>query len=213
MRASILDPPSELFTRGHGTGRVVGETQVNQVDMLCGDRGHEVVLCSRWDIDQPGKPPSLVGRSRAPRHDVGIDINRVDRVGDGDFVVGPENLQDVSSIAFRAVRNEHLVGLDRRAARCKIVRYDRISQKIIALFGAISAKCRTHGHFVDRIVPRLDNGARQRFGDVANSQANDLRLRMIGAEFGDAPADLGKQISGFQFAIVFVVQCEPAALG
>jgi len=45
-------------------------------------------------------------------HDVGVHIDRINRIGNGDFVVAAENIEDVTTIAFRAVRHKDLVVLN-----------------------------------------------------------------------------------------------------
>lgn len=45
-------------------------------------------------------------------HDVGVHIDRINRIGNGDFVVGAENIEDVTAIAFRAVRHKDFVVLN-----------------------------------------------------------------------------------------------------
>ena len=86
---------------------------------------------------------------------------------------------------------------------------DGVAQPFVALLWAIALERLAHGHFVHGPVHRGDDGGRQRFRHVADAAA-DESLGGVGirvAKHFHAPADFGKQITGFEFQIIVVEQC------
>ena len=43
------------------------------------------------------------------RHHVRVDIDRIDRIGDRDSVLVPKNIENISAITFRSVRDKDLI--------------------------------------------------------------------------------------------------------
>src|SRR5690606_15057412 len=112
----VGDPGGELFAGGDGAGRVVGETKVNQIARRRGDGGNVAVGRRALEVDNTFVAAVEIG-SGAAGHDVRVDVNRVDRIGNGEpETFGGEDFLDVAAIALRAVGNEDLVGGDRAAA-------------------------------------------------------------------------------------------------
>ena len=87
VRARVFHPRLELRARGHGAGRVVRKAEVNDVHLLCGRLGDEAVLRGALQIDEAGVRAALIRLAGVAGHDVRIDIDGIDRVGDGDAIV------------------------------------------------------------------------------------------------------------------------------
>src|SRR6516164_11242969 len=73
----VGDPFFELSLRRYGAGGVVWKAEIDQIDMLAGKRGDEMIGCSRGHVNQSGKSPACVCRSRSSGHDVGVDVYRI----------------------------------------------------------------------------------------------------------------------------------------
>ena len=149
---------------------------------------------------------AFVGLAGVPGHNVGIDVDGVNRIGDSQAVFMPEDVENVAAIAFGAVRNEDFVISDLDAAVPVIVLSDDVPEKLVALLGAVSAKSGANGHFIDRRMQGRNDRGRQRFGDIANA-ATDHASGHSGVGFTEgfhAPGNLGKEVTGFEFQIVVV---------
>ena len=109
VRLRVIDPLLERFLRGDRPRRVVRKAQVDQVDFAFGQRRSEIVFGRHRNVNQAGLTAIGVGFARAACHHVRVDINRVDRVRDGDGVVRSEDVQNVSGVALRSVRNEDFI--------------------------------------------------------------------------------------------------------
>lgn len=106
----VIDPLLQLFPGGDRAGRVVGETEIDDV-RLFGRQGRDEVVClGAGEIDDPLVVALLVRIAGAADHDVGVVVDRVDRVTDGNPVVQGEDVQNVGAVAFGTVGDENLVG-------------------------------------------------------------------------------------------------------
>ncbi len=157
----------------------------------------------RRQVHQPRVSPALIRGTGPPRHHVRVDVHRIHRVDDGHHVVLAEDFKNVARIALRAVRHEHFVKVDRHPARREVVVDDRLPEEIVALLGAVAAECRANTQLVGRLVDGGDHGGRERLGDIADPHADNLGGRVLAGELADAARDLRKQISRFEFAVVF----------
>ena len=142
-----------------------------------------------------------VGVARVADHDVGINIDGVDGVGDGHAVAGPEDVEDVAAIAFGTVGDENFIVLDFQSAVAEVVLRDGASEKIVALFRSIAAEGVTMAHFIDRGVQRFEAGGGERFGHITDAAADDFGggVRVGFAEGFDAARDFGEEVAGFEF--------------
>ena len=111
----VVDPLLQLGLAGHGAGRVVGEAEVDDVHLACRQRRDETVGLVARHVDHVGVVPLVVGLAGAADHDVGVVVDRVDRVADGDDVVQGEDVQDVGAVALGAVGDKHLLRLEAHA--------------------------------------------------------------------------------------------------
>ena len=67
-----------------------------------------------------------------------------------------------------------------------------------------AVECLLHAHFADRLVHRFDDGGRQRAGDVADAQTDDVRIGMRGAVRLHAASDFRKQVRTRQTGKIIV---------
>ena len=117
-----------------------------------------------------------------------------------------EDVEDVAGVAFGAVADENFVVGHVAAAVAKIILRDGGAQPFVALFRAVAVERLAHGHFVHGLVHGGDDGGRQRLGHVADAAADEafggFGIRV--AKRLHAPADFGKQITGFELEIIVV---------
>ena len=101
--AGIIDPTPQLLGRCHGASWIVWETEVYHIDVLLRRIGHEMIFDRARQISDPFVAAIAPHASGMTGHDIGIDVNRVNRIGDRDFVLMSKDIQDVTAIAFRSV--------------------------------------------------------------------------------------------------------------
>jgi hypothetical protein len=144
-------------------------------------------------------------------HHVGIDINRINRIGHGYCVVVTENIENVGGVTFGTVRHENFVGADFQSALLIFVLGDGFSQKFVALFRSVTAKRFARTEFFGRGLHRVDGGAWKWFRHVADAAANEiLRGRRIGfAPRAHAARDFGEEVTSSEFEVI-VVDCSHA---
>ena len=149
MLVCVIDPGLELAGIKHRAGWVIGRAEVDDVCDFVWQGRAKAVFSRRGHVDDI-RPAFcfLVIAAGASRHGVGVDIDRVDGVADGDFVFYGEDIANVAAIAFCAIRNEYLVDIDIDSACVKVVFCYGFTQKIVALLGAEAVKCLRAGHIV-----------------------------------------------------------------
>ena len=109
MRFGVFDPVHELLARRDRASRVVWEAKINKIDMFARRLGHEIVIRRARQINDPFVATILTCGSGVPSHHVGIDINRVNRVGNRDFVLVAENIENETAVTFRTVGDKNFV--------------------------------------------------------------------------------------------------------
>jgi hypothetical protein len=100
---------SRGFAGGHCTRGIVWRAEVDEINPLAGHLGHESILRGARQIEEPAVDTRFVRRAGVAGHDVGVDVNRIDRIHHRDPVVVAENVEDVRTVAFRTVRNKIIV--------------------------------------------------------------------------------------------------------
>ena len=179
-------PLREALAVIDGAGRVVRAAEVNDVGPIlrCRER-QEAVLFGRHRVDD-----------LPTGHHVGVDVDRIDRIGDKHRVVFIEEIQDVAEIRLCAIRDEDLVEgeLD---AELLIIRLDRSLQEIVALLRTVAMEALGPTHILRRLHHRIDDGLRQWAGDITDAHADQLiaELRMRRLPLADTTCDLRKKIA------------------
>ena len=74
------------------------------------------------------------------RHDVCIDVHRIDRIGDRDFVPWAKDIENIPAIALRAIGDENFVVCYFQPARAVIILCDGAPEPVVALLGAVAMK-------------------------------------------------------------------------
>ncbi len=98
--ARVIDPTRELFARSNGPRWIIGKTKIDKIGMVCRWIGNKSVFSCARQIQNSFIAPIFSCRSTATSHHVRIDIDRIYRIRHRDFVLIPENVEDVTAIAF-----------------------------------------------------------------------------------------------------------------
>ena len=179
-------PLREALAVIDGTGWVVRAAEVNDVGpvLWCRKR-QKAVLFRRHRVND-----------LSPGHHVGVDIDRIDRISDEHRVVLIEEIQDVAEIRLRTVRDEDLVEGE-LYAELLIIRLNRCLQEIVALLRTVATEGLGHAHLLRCFHHRIDDGLRQRTGDITDPHTDQLtaELRMCGLPLTDTTRDLRKKIA------------------
>ena len=203
MAPGVLDPGGQLRAGGRGAGGIVGETEVDEVGRLGRRRRHVGIGRRRVEIKDP-LVTAVALVTGSSRHDIGVEVDRIHRIGNGDAGVLGEDLLDIAAVALRPVRDEDLVGFDPAAPRLVIVLRNRFAEKRVALVGAVTLEGLAPGHFVRGGMQGGDAHGRERLRDIADSQPDD-GTRGIGLLVGGhAARDIGEQVRGLELGVVFV---------
>ena len=192
----VFDPSGQHFARHHRAGRIIGGAEVDQVHMLCGMRRHKIVFGRAGHIHQSLVRALLVGGAGTSSHNIGIAIDRIDRIGQGHHTIIGKNLLQIARIALGSVRDKDLIDIDTDAARTEIVLDDGLAQKLLTLIGWIALEAFVIGHFLSSLFHRIDYGSRDALDHVADPQADDISLRVGLGKSIDPARNLGKEIAG-----------------
>jgi len=202
----VIHPCLELRAIGDGAGRIVRRTQINHIHMPFGRLGDESVARFARQINQLRVSTGLIRFTGVTGHDVGVHINRINRVADGDFVFMAEDIEDIAGVAFGAVADKNFVVGHLATAVAEIVFGNGGPKPFVTLFRPVAAERLAHGHFVHGFVHRGDGGGRQWLGHVADAATDEALggFRVGFAKNFYAPADFGKEITGLQFQKMLV---------
>ena len=96
----VGNPGFELLAGSGGAGRVVWVAEVDQVGLFIRDGGHKAILGGAGEVDEALVGAIFISFAGVASHDVGVYINGVDGVGDGDFVILAKDVEDVAGVAF-----------------------------------------------------------------------------------------------------------------
>src|SRR5699024_8850325 len=113
------------------------------------------------------------------------------------------NIGNIAAVAFSAVADKDFIA-GQSYAEAGIIFYDSFVQEIIALLRSVATESFLHPHFGNGFLHRVDNGRRQRQGNVADTHTNNLFLRMFRYISINLLRDLRKQVAVFQITIVVI---------
>ena len=104
---------------------------------MIGNSGHKIVLRVARTIGH-ATPSTVIEITGAAAHNIGVNINGINRVGDADGAVFSEDIAEVARVALRAVVDKYLVDVDIDAARRKVVVGDGLAQELIAVLRPVT---------------------------------------------------------------------------
>ena len=199
----VVDPHLQLLGGEHRARGVVRAAQVDDVRTALGKRRAEAVFSGGGHVGdvRPALGFGIVV-ARAARHRVGVDVDGVYRVANGDDVVDIKDVADVAAVRLGAIGDEDLVVGDVDPACVEVLLRDDRSQEIVALLRAVAMEGLGASHVVDGGVHRLDDGRCERARHVADAHLDELRLGVRLGICGRATGDLGEEIAAREFLIV-----------
>lgn len=77
-----VDPLAQFFLAEHRSRGVVGVAQIDHVYAVVGQLRYELILGGAGKVRDVG-PPSVRKYTGTPYHGIGVDIDGIDRIGDG----------------------------------------------------------------------------------------------------------------------------------
>src|SRR5438067_10009384 len=90
----VIDPTLKLFARCDRPGWVVRETKVSKIDMVLWRLGNESVVGGARQVNDPFVAAVRFRRAAVACHYVRVDIDRVNRIGNRDFVLVADKIED-----------------------------------------------------------------------------------------------------------------------
>ena len=87
----------------------------------------EPILLGAGHVEDVFIAAAVIGGSCTPGHDVGVDIDRVDRIGHGHRAVYRKDLLYVATVALGPIRDKDLLRFDRHVSRGVVIRRDEFS--------------------------------------------------------------------------------------
>lgn len=156
---------------------LLGVAQVDYVDTVVGYLGHKVVLLKARHVRHVA-PLAVHQCAGSAAHHVGVDVHGIDRIGHAEVVVPAHQLAYVARVALGAVVDEYLRRVDVYPARQKVVLHYRLAQEHVALLRAVAVESLLGGHVVHGLVHGLDHRRAERLGYVADTEADDVALRV-----------------------------------
>ena len=199
----VCNPFLQLRPRDGSAGGVVGETEIDEIHRLGGQVGNEVVFFCGVEINDPGVT-TILETTCSSGHDIGVEIDGIDRVGNGDADIGGEEFLEIGAVALCAIADEDFVGGDVSAFGLKVFFSDDVPQEPISLLRSVAAKGGVVGHFVYRPVKRLNASCRQGSSDISDPEFDNIERR-FGFLVGCHPlGDVGEEIGCLEFLEIFV---------
>ena len=189
----VVDPRFQLIGVISRAGGVVRGAKVDDVclDVIVG-HGKEAVFAGAGSVDD-----------LSARHDVGVDVDGIDRVGDHDDVICAEDIADVAGVGLSAVGDENLVGGDGHAVSL-IIAGDRLAREVVALILGVALEGFLYAQLVRAFFQRVDDHGRKRQGDVADAELDDpfVGVRLdIGVGAGGY---LGKEVAWNKIVVILI---------
>ena len=167
----IVHPLAQLCPRYHGTRRVVRITQIYYIKRTATwYLRHEAVLRSGGHIGHVRPSALLLVCATASYHDIGVDIDRIDRVCHADMVIPVEQLLEVAGIALGTVVDEYLINVKTHSAREEIVLQYGLTQEVISLFRTVATESLCRSHLVSGTVHGLYHGRTERLRHIAYAE-------------------------------------------
>ena len=136
VRKGVIHKKLELRAGGDGARGIIRTANVDEVGLALGRLGEETVGLVAGHIDQPLILPASVAAG-APGDDVGIDVNRIGGVLNGDDVIEPKDGLDISRVGLGAVADEELIGLERDAV-ARVTSRQSFAKGLVALLIAVT---------------------------------------------------------------------------
>ena len=193
-----------MLSGGHRAGWIVRVTQVDQVNFFVRKRGRKIIFRRAGQIDQSRVLAALISVPGISHHYIGIHINRIHWIRDSDRLSHPEDIENISTVALRTIRDENLIRLYIQSTVGVVC--DSLPQKVIALLRTVAPKTSSLTQLINSLFHRCSCSKRKRLGHVANPTANET-LRLVGFCIRiriHSPSDLREEVACLELQEIFV---------
>ena len=112
-------------------------------------------------------------------HNIGVEVYGIYRVGNCKSEIMTENFLNAGYIGFGSVADENFVRIEGYSAGFIIALNDGMTEKIIPLFRAVTAKGFGSCHIVDCFVECFNNSGCQRLRDVTDTETDYLLVSFL----------------------------------
>ena len=203
MALRVFDPRGELGPCGDRPRGIIGKAKVDQVRGLRRWRGH-ITVGGRGIEIKDALVAAVAVVAGTTGHDIGVEIDGINGIGNGDASVGGEDFLNVAAVALRPVGDEDFVRFDFATTRMVVVPGNGLAEEGVALVGAVALEGFALRHLVDGGVKCGDAHRRQRLGDVTDAKADEGPAGVGLLEGGDAAGDVSEKIRRLELGVVFV---------
>src|SRR5438477_13212712 len=97
-----------------------------------------------------------------PRHYIDIDVNWIDRIGNRDLILPAQNIEHMTAIAFRPIRQENFVVRDFDSTIAIIKLRDFGAEEFVALPGPVATEAFAISELFGRSLHCLERSPWQR---------------------------------------------------
>ena len=178
MLVCIVNPLFKLLSVSNHTRWVVREAKVNYIGNLCRNVRSKVVFCCARHIDDVAPKTVFVLVTASARHNVCVNVYRVNRVTDSNLVVYRKDVADVAAITFCTVGKEDFVLCNVNASVGIVVLLDSVKNKIISVLRRISSKGSLTSHLINSLVHCINYCRSKRLCNVTDRKTDNVCLRM-----------------------------------
>ena len=107
---SRFDPVRQFFAAHGRTGRVGRVAEIDEVDFFFRRFGFEAVFRRAGQVgDAVVDAFFSIPVARVAEHDVRVEVDRVDRIGDSEFEIAAEDFLDAGDVSLSAVADEDFI--------------------------------------------------------------------------------------------------------
>ena len=192
----IIYPNLKLFFCDRLAGRVVREAQIDDIRSFFWQFRTEIVFCGTRHVDHitPGLTFRIISAGSSC-HNVGIHINRVNRITYRNFIIQREYFLNICRIALCTIRYKNLICCDVTSVSFVIILCDRLTQKCIAKIRCITFESLCCSLLINCFVQCFDHGRCDRLCHITDTQTDDLCLWIRCCKCIDFFRDCGKKIA------------------
>ena len=189
----IVDPCFQTSVIIYRTGRIVGRTDIDDIGVgLFIRQRQKTVGCVGVCKDDP-----------PAGHDVGVDINRVDRIGNQYTVIGIKQVKNIAEVGFCAVADKDLI-LFQCDITLRIIAGNFSFQEVISLFRSITAEGLSGTHLSAGAFQCLDDCRTEGKSDIADAQPDDVDIWVLLLKSRHFFANHCKEVAFFQLQIMLI---------
>ena len=201
----IVNPLLQLVFCDGSTCRIIWQTQINDVRIFLRELRNEIVLFCAWHVDDIAPHLSFrIVSTGSACHNIGIHINRVNRITYSDAVIYGKNLLDISGITLCSVGYKNLICADVASSCFIVIVRNGSAQELISEIRCITVEGLCISHFCNCTMHCIDNCRCQWLGNITDSKTNQCFLRICSLVCTYFFCNRAEQIAARKFLIVVI---------